>query len=403
MRRLARIIVAVASFFLLPAGSLAASRDLPALFPTQQQGKWGFIDRAGKMVIPGAMITTTKTASAGKVRAELAYQTVTLPDPRLALRLYQPRLKLIREARTVMDEVLPVKDKEGIVRYIDGPEVRIPEGGGEPEILLRVRADYERPGTILIYRYNTAAKRYDLRPQADDEKLEISSKLETRRVITYKKVKAELSFPEDNLVQGKVTLKLTRDGQTITKKVVLGEDEEIANVDGPAIIDLDGKGEPEVLLNVFSRGAYCCAFTLIYHYLPPRKTYGTLKHSWGPYRNSAVLRTSEQDGGSEFISGEEKFSGEFGPYALSGARPIQIWCYPKLVREDAKTWWDEYNHKKSDWYHTPFPLAAYLADMHLLGEGGQGWQQVKEVYHGDDRQEFFRNLRRELKRHGYAK
>jgi hypothetical protein len=41
--------------------------------------------------------------------------------------------------------------------------------------------------------------------------------------------------------------------------------------------------------------------------------------------------------------------------------------------------------------------------MHLLGEGGKGWQQVNNVYHGDDRQEFFCNLRLALKKHGYAK
>lgn len=362
-----------------------------------------------------SMITTTKTAAAGKVRSELSYQSETSPDPLAELRLYQPRLKVIRDGQTLLDEVLPASGKEASSGHIDGPEVRLPEGGGEPEILLRIRADYKHPGTILIYHYNAAAKRYDLRQQADDEKLEVSSKLETRRVSTYKKVKAELSFREDIVVQGEVILKITRDGQTVTKKVVLGEDEEIANVDGPAIIDLDGKGEPEVLLNVFSRGLYCCAFTLIYSYLPARKTYGILKHSWGPYRNSAVLRKSEQDGGPVFISGDEKFSGEFGPHAVSGATPIQIWRYrqgrlqdvtrryPKLVRENAKTWWDEYNNKKSDWYHTPFPLTAYLADMHMLGEGGKSWQQVKKVYHGDDRQEFFRNLRQALKEHGYAK
>ena len=197
----------------------------------------------------------------------------------------------------------------------------------------------------MIYRYDAAANRYDLRQQADDEKLEVSSKLETRRVSTYKKVKAELSFREDIMVQGEVTLKLTRNAQTITKKVVLDEDEEIANVDGPAIIDLDGKGEPEVILNVFSRGAYCCAFTIIYYYAPARNTYVGLKHSWGPYRNMAVLKKSDQDGVPVFICGNEEFSGEFGPYAMSGASPIQIWRYrqghlqdvtrryPNLIRE----------------------------------------------------------------------
>lgn len=51
MRRLAMSLVAVAFFLLSAPGSPMASRDLPALFPIQQQGKWGFIDRTGKVVI----------------------------------------------------------------------------------------------------------------------------------------------------------------------------------------------------------------------------------------------------------------------------------------------------------------------------------------------------------------
>lgn len=40
---------------LLPASAncfAAASRDLPVLFPIQQQGKWGFIDRTSKVAVP---------------------------------------------------------------------------------------------------------------------------------------------------------------------------------------------------------------------------------------------------------------------------------------------------------------------------------------------------------------
>jgi hypothetical protein len=51
MRPLAMLLAAVV-FFLLPASrSLAAFRGLPALFPIQLQGKWGFIDRTGKVVV----------------------------------------------------------------------------------------------------------------------------------------------------------------------------------------------------------------------------------------------------------------------------------------------------------------------------------------------------------------
>ncbi len=117
----------------------------------------------------------------------------------------------------------------------------------------------------------------------------------------------------------------------------------------------------------------------------------------------------------EFVSRNEDFSGEFGPYAISGASPIQIWRYrqgrlqdvtrryPQLIRKDADAWWNAYAQKESDWYHSQVPLAAYLADMYLLGEGAAGWQRVRQIYLEEDRQEFFQQLRKHLKKHGYAK
>ncbi len=51
MRR-ALVFLMVAVFFPdLAPPSPGASRDLPALFPIKQQGKWGFIDRTGKVIV----------------------------------------------------------------------------------------------------------------------------------------------------------------------------------------------------------------------------------------------------------------------------------------------------------------------------------------------------------------
>lgn len=53
MRRLARFSVAMAFFLLSAPGSPVASQEnLPGLFPIQQQGKRGFIDRTGKVIVP---------------------------------------------------------------------------------------------------------------------------------------------------------------------------------------------------------------------------------------------------------------------------------------------------------------------------------------------------------------
>ena len=46
-------------------------------------------------------------------------------------------------------------------------------------------------------------------------------------------------------------------------------------------------------------------------------------------------------------------------------------------------------------------LAAYLAEKHLLGEGEDGWQNVKTVYREPDRDRYFEKLRGFLKEMGY--
>ncbi|MGB7913175.1 MAG: hypothetical protein WCF59_13225 [Desulfobaccales bacterium] len=360
------------------------------------------------------MITTTKTASLGQVAAVLSYQEATFSNPLADWRLYQPRLKVIRDGQTVLDEPLPA-GQAAEFRQIDGPEVYPLQGGGEPEILLKIGAVAKQPGALLIYRYDPATHHYVLSQQADTGKIEVSTKVETRRVVRSKNLQAELSFPEDIMVTGQVNLKITRDGKTFSEIITLGEDENIAQVEGPMLIDFERTGEPEVVLNVSSQHAYCCSFTFIYHYVPARNTYALLKHCWTNYRNQASLQDLDKDGGLEFVSRNEDFSGEFGPYAVSGAAPIQIWRYQQgrlqevtgrysdLIRQDAQGWWEEYQQKESDWYHQPMPLTAYLADMYLLGQGQKGWQQVRQVYQAKDRQEFFGQLRRELKKHGYAK
>jgi hypothetical protein len=364
---------------------------------------------------PDARITITKTVAAGTVRAELSYQSESFSNPLDEQYYYQPRLKLSRNGRMVFDEPLPTGGKDARLVSILGPEVRDLDGDGEPEVFMKIAPDWKQPGSTLIYRYSPATVQYVLESRPYDEKLEISRKLETRRVATSKNVQAELAYPEDLFVDGEVKLKLSRNGQPILNRIMTLDDKEdlIASVDGPAVIDLDRDGEPEVMLNVMSRGAYCCAYSIIYHYVSSRKTYARLQHGWKNYRNQAVLQDIDQDGRLEFVSANEDFSGEFGPYAMSAASPIQIWRYrqgrmqdvtrryPKLIRADARKWWNEYGQEKSDFYGQQMPLTAYLADMYRLGEGPKGWQQVRQVYQAEDRREFFRQLRRALKKHGY--
>ncbi|MCK9378147.1 MAG: hypothetical protein M0P73_18665 [Syntrophobacterales bacterium] len=84
------------------------------------------------------IITTTRTATLGQVRAILSYQEKTFTNPLADWRLYQPRLQVIREGQTVLDEALPGVGPDG-VQQIDGPEVRPLKGlaGTFDEVLNR--------------------------------------------------------------------------------------------------------------------------------------------------------------------------------------------------------------------------------------------------------------------------
>jgi hypothetical protein len=378
---------------------------------------------------PDKMITTTQTATLGPMQAILSYQEKTFASLLDDTRLYQPRLKLIREGQTILEEAVPGVGPGGVTQ-IDGPEVRSVKGSQEPEILLRIGEMDKHPGALLTYRYDPASKRYAASRQADRGKVEVANKVEIRRVVRGGNLQAELTFPQDIMGIGKVNLKITRDGKSFPEIVTLGQDERITVVQGPALLSLEKQGEPAVVLNVSSGGAYCCSSTFIFHYDPARQTYALLKHNWGNFRNLARLEDLDQDGIPEFVSRDEDFCGEVWAYVMSGASPLQIWRYskgklqdvtrhyPALIRQDAEHWWQEYQKKDSDWHHQPMPLTAYLADLYLLGEGQQGWQQLRRASFSpaslagtfDDvltrdvknRQEFFTLLRRQLKKHGYA-
>ncbi len=45
--------------------------------------------------------------------------------------------------------------------------------------------------------------------------------------------------------------------------------------------------------------------------------------------------------------------------------------------------------------------APHLIYKYLLGQGQDGWQRVKQVYKGSDREEFFKQLRDFLQANGY--
>jgi len=185
--------------------------------------------------------------------------------------------------------------------------------------------------------------------------------------------------------------------------------------------DLDGDGEPEAMLDLYTGGAHCCLYTTFFRYVGGQ--YVRRVHSWSNpgYR----MRDLGSDGRPEFLTADDRFNYAFSCYACSGA-PLLVQRYaqgklmnvtrrfPQMARADAARWLATY--RKALRVHVPPTgiLPAYLADEYLAGRGAAGWARVrKAVARPDwaktaeprwrDRVNYLKAVRRFLVRTGYAK
>jgi hypothetical protein len=151
--------------------------------------------------------------------------------------------------------------------------------------------------------------------------------------------------------------------------------------------DLDGDGEPEVLLALYTGGAHCCTYSLVWRYRPDLAGYGRTAHQWG---NAGFrLVDLEGDGIPEFRSADDRFSYAFTAYAFS-FEPIQVWRYrrgvftdatrkyPKAVAADLASLKREYRRIRGRADLRGF-WAAYAADSYSLRQGPAGWRAVRSA------------------------
>ncbi|BAU13603.1 hypothetical protein LEP3755_41430 [Leptolyngbya sp. NIES-3755] len=233
-------------------------------------------------------------------------------------------------------------------------------------------------------------------------------------------VKAELSYekvPIDGIPQTKnVRLQILRDGKLVFDQApTMNEYDrpliEFQDDRGFVVRDLNSDKDPEVIADMFTGGAHCCRYSLIYQYDADRQRYSETHMKWGNL--GYQLRDLDRDGKLEFYSADDRFAYAFTSYAAS-AFPIQIWRfqagemsditrqYPKEIYSDAYRLWQLYQKiRTEEGAEVKGVLAAYLADKYLLGQQEDGWNRLREVYQESDREEFFGSLRKFLKETGY--
>ena len=186
------------------------------------------------------------------------------------------------------------------------------------------------------------------------------------------------------------------------------------------VADLDGDGEPEVLLDIYTGGAHCCVDTWIYRFT--RTTYTGTPAQWGDV--GYTLKDLDGDGVPELRSFDDHFAYAFTDFAESWFPP-QIWQfragklngvtrnYPALIKSDVKRALRVYHGRARRTGDLRGVVAAYVADQYLLGHGSAGWKLVRSARkarllnglgHGDPwphGARFAPALRKFLRRNGY--
>ena len=193
---------------------------------------------------------------------------------------------------------------------------------------------------------------------------------------------------------------------------------------GPSVsvVDLDGDGEPEVIVEVFSGGAHCCVFAEIYSYSPSSNGYANFERN---FAGGYTLADVNGDRLPEFEATDSRFDEAFTAHAAS-TEPLMIldWrggklvdvtrSYPFLSRQDASFQLRLYRHerRRRD-FDVRGILASYAADEYLLGKSATANRLLSKALHRGELsrphntgfasgRNYVRRLKKLLKKYGYA-
>ena len=163
-----------------------------------------------------------------------------------------------------------------------------------------------------------------------------------------------------------------------------------------SVRDVNGNGEPAVLLTVSNGGNICCRYTILYSYQLQTGSYTPITQDWLDWGGMPPLRDLNDNGVLEWVGADTRFRYAFACGACS-SYPIQVWRftggrfvdvtrqYPALVAQDARKLYRYYLQQRvvrNGYRDVRGILPAYLADEYLLGRGASGWRVLRAAERG---------------------
>jgi hypothetical protein len=144
------------------------------------------------------------------------------------------------------------------------------------------------------------------------------------------------------------------------------------------VVDLNGDGEPEVLVDAYTGGAHCCAITELAAF--NGSGYAVQELYWG--NTGYELKDLDGDGKPEFVGYDDTFAGAFTSYAASVFPPRVVDYDPAvkgvlrdvtdhfvaLIRKNQRQALHALERARRQHYETLGAVAAYVADFYLLGD-----------------------------------
>jgi hypothetical protein len=202
------------------------------------------------------------------------------------------------------------------------------------------------------------------------------------------------------------------------------------NVRGGALFlrDLDADGGPEVVVDLWTGGANCCTFSVVYGF---RRAAGTYRHDSELWGTGYRLRRLGSGLRYQFLGYDERFKYAFACGACAPL-PVRVWQYgagrvsvvtrqhPTVVGRNARRSWRAYlrarNHPAALIRGTTRGrLAAWVADQCSLRRCKRGFRAVRRAQRrgelgkayrydfGPFGQAYVRKLKRLLRRYGYMR